>query len=72
MTKLMGWRRLLTFATIDALLVFAAGTAVAAPAVAPPAAGPALPALLVLGVGLCRRLAAARRRRLTLGLITDA
>ena len=52
MTNPMGWRRLLTFATIDALLVFAAGTALAAPAAALPASGPSLPTLLVLGVGL--------------------
>jgi hypothetical protein len=52
MTNLKGWRTLLTVATIDAVLVFAAGTATAAPAAALPAPGPALPVLLLLGVGL--------------------
>lgn len=52
MTNLKGWRRLLTVTTIDAVLVFAAGTAMADPAVALPASGPALPVLMVLGVGL--------------------
>lgn len=53
MIKLTGWRRLLTCATVDALLVVAAGAAWAAPAAAPvPASAPALPALLLLGVGL--------------------
>lgn len=52
MTNLKGWRRLLTVTTIDAVLVFAAGTAMADPAVALPASGPTLPVLMVLGVGL--------------------
>ncbi len=52
MIKLVGWRRLLTCATIDAVLVVAAGTAWAAPAAPVPAATAALPALLLLGVGL--------------------
>ncbi|MGA3400321.1 MAG: hypothetical protein ABSC95_13960 [Acetobacteraceae bacterium] len=52
MTKLMGWRKLLTFVTIDALLVVTAGAAWAAPAMPTPASTPALPVLLVLGVGL--------------------
>jgi len=52
MTNLKGWRMWLTVATIDAMLVFTAGTALAAPATAPPASGPALPILLLLGVGL--------------------
>ncbi len=52
MTKHMGWRRLLTFATVDALLVVTAGTAWAAPAAPVSAATPSLPVLLVLGVGL--------------------
>ncbi len=52
MTKLLGWRGLLTCATIDALLVLAAGAAWAAPTAPVPAATPALPVLLVLGVGL--------------------
>jgi len=52
MTERMGWRGLLTFATIDALLVVAASTAWAAPAATPAASGPTLPTLLLLGVGL--------------------
>jgi hypothetical protein len=52
MTELMGWRRWLTFATIDVLLVFAATTAFAASASHPPVYAPALPTLLVVGVGL--------------------
>jgi hypothetical protein len=52
MTKLLGWRGLLTCATIDALLVLAAGTAWAAPTAPVPAATPTLSVLLVLGVGL--------------------
>lgn len=52
MTKLVGWRRLLTCATIDALLVVAAGAAMAAPATPVPGSTPAFPVLLLLGVGL--------------------
>lgn len=53
MTKYVDWRRLVTFATVDALLVVAAGAAWAAPAATPVAASaPALPALLLLGIGL--------------------
>jgi hypothetical protein len=52
MTELMGWRRWLTCATIDALLVCAATAAWAAPASHTPAYAPALPTLLVVGVGL--------------------
>ena len=52
MTKFMGWRGLVTFATVDALLIFAAGTALAAPPAALTVPGPTLPTLLVLGVGL--------------------
>jgi hypothetical protein len=52
MTKFTGWGGLLTFATIDAWLVFTAGAALAAPAAALPGSDPTLPTLLVLGVGL--------------------
>jgi hypothetical protein len=52
MTKLISWRNLVTFATIDAFLVFAAGSAMAAPGATLPAAGSSLPTLLLLGVGL--------------------
>ena len=47
------WRRLLACATIDVLLITATASAIAAPAVAAPASTPALPALLLIGVGLC-------------------
>jgi hypothetical protein len=60
MTNIMRWRGLLTFATVDALLIFAAGTALAAPPSALPASSPAMPTLLVLGVGLV--VASLRRR----------
>ena len=54
MTNNMGWRRLLTWATIDVLLLIGAGSAIAAPVGPTPSAGvTALPALLMLGVGLC-------------------
>lgn len=49
MTNLKGW---LTVATIDAVMMFAGGTAMAAPAAAAPSSGPALPVLMLLGVGL--------------------
>ena len=48
-----GWRRFLTCATIDAFLITAAGAAWAASAAAKlPETGPAMPALLLVGVGL--------------------
>ena len=54
MTNTMGWRRLLTCATIDILLITAAGTAMAAPVAAASSAGtPVLPTLLLIGVGVC-------------------
>lgn len=52
MIELSGWRRWLTCATVDAVLVCAAGAAMAAPVTALTAPAPALPILLVLGVGL--------------------
>jgi hypothetical protein len=52
MIELMGWRRWLTFATIDVLLVFAATAAWAAPASHLPVYAPTLPTLLLVGVGL--------------------
>ncbi|HTW73035.1 MAG TPA: hypothetical protein VME47_24375 [Acetobacteraceae bacterium] len=54
MTNVSGWRRFLTCATIDILLVVAAGSAIAAPAAHRAAvAQPVLPTLLLLGIGLC-------------------
>jgi hypothetical protein len=54
MSSISGWRRFLACATIDILLLVAAGSAMAAPATrAPAATAPVMPALLVLGVGLC-------------------
>jgi len=54
MTNYAGWRRFLTCATIDVLLLIAAGSAMAAPeAAAPGSPGQGLPALLLLGFGLC-------------------
>jgi hypothetical protein len=54
MINISGWRRFVTYATIDIVLLVAAGSAMAAPAVhTPAAAAPVLPALLMLGVGLC-------------------
>lgn len=52
MTKFMGWRRFLTFATIDVFLMVTAGAAWAASAAPSSAATPSLPVLLLLGVGL--------------------
>jgi hypothetical protein len=52
MTTIIGWRRFLTFATIDALLIVTAGAAWAAPAAPASAPAPSLPLLLLLGVGL--------------------
>jgi len=54
MTKTAGWHRILTVAAIDVLLLVAAGSAIAAPAASVAATTPpALPALLLLGFGLC-------------------
>jgi len=55
MTNITGWRKFATYAAIDILLVVAAGSAaVAAPIThAPAAMSPAMPTLLLLGVGLC-------------------
>ncbi len=52
MIKLMGWRKLLTFATVDAVLICTAGAASAAVTATTLPAMPALPTLLLLGVGL--------------------
>ena len=62
MTTSMGWRRFLTFATIDALLMVTAGAAWAAPAAPASASAPSLPVLLLLGVGLVSAAGAGRRR----------
>ena len=51
MKTLLGWRGLFAFATIDALFVFAAGSALAAPVGHLSDATPGLPSLLLLGVG---------------------
>jgi hypothetical protein len=50
MTTQRGWRRLAVCATIDAILIVTAGTAMAAPPVATVA--PHVPTLLMLGVGM--------------------
>ena len=53
MTNDRRWRRLLTCATIDVMLLIGAGSAMAAPAGGAPFGDGPLPALLMLGVGLC-------------------
>ncbi|HUN40691.1 MAG TPA: hypothetical protein VMU81_10405 [Acetobacteraceae bacterium] len=54
MTSIRDWRKFVTYATVDILLITAAGSAMAAPVThAATAATSVWPAVALLGVGLC-------------------
>lgn len=52
MTKQARWRKIAVWTAIDAILVFSAGSAMAAPAAGGSMTSPHIPALLMLGVGM--------------------